>query len=78
MRKVLEILIHLFPFIFGYSFYFAFRWYLNKYKGYDLPFMFERYHDDLKRTYTQLLIFGTGLIIGFIITFILIAKFDFN
>jgi hypothetical protein len=70
--RIANLLLNLLPYIIGYAFYCVVRWYLNKYKGYNLPLMFERYYDDLKRTYMQLLIFMIGIIIGYIILFIIV------
>ncbi len=61
----------LITFALGYSFYLLVRLYYKKHKNYNLPIFFERYYDNLKKTYLQMYIFMIGLVIGGIISYIL-------
>lgn len=56
-----------FSLIFMFIFYFMLRYILKRFKGYKLPILFERYHDDPFKTFLQPLILIVGFFIGFTI-----------
>lgn len=52
-------------------FYYGARFYLNKYKGYEIPLVPERYYDNPSLNFAQGVIAVIGVIIGFAVAMLL-------